>query len=184
MRTLRLPSRPTPVTWSACRAAWRRRRAPLTGGTGAKWGLPYRCVFVCGTAQHLLAAVGRMRAHAQAWHPSHTTAPRSPCDRCEAERELLAPAVAHWQHVQQLQDDAAAAELQLLEDQQAHGTHLMQLLRDKVRQGRVACQPCPMYVCGCAPPVAACLGTLSSLPNTLYATPAGVGSQRERRRCI
>lgn len=52
--------------------------------------------------------------------------------RLVAERELLAPAVAHWQHVQQLEEQVAATELHLLKDQQEHGSKLMALQQQQV----------------------------------------------------
>lgn len=47
--------------------------------------------------------------------------------RLEDERELLAPAVAHWQQVQQLEAAVSTARLQLLQEQQEHGSKLIKL---------------------------------------------------------
>lgn len=48
-----------------------------------------------------------------------------PPDRLVDEREVLAPAVAHWQEVQLLEAAVAASKLQLLSDQQEHGSRLL-----------------------------------------------------------
>jgi hypothetical protein len=48
-----------------------------------------------------------------------------PHNRLVDEREVLAPAVAHWQEVQQLEAAVDASKLQLLSDQQEHGNRLI-----------------------------------------------------------
>jgi hypothetical protein len=65
--------------------------------------------------------------------PCHThththTRPR----RLERVREVLAPAVAHWQQVQELEARVSETKLQLLTDQQEHGGQLLQLLHQQV----------------------------------------------------
>jgi hypothetical protein len=48
------------------------------------------------------------------------------------QREVLAPAVAHWQQVQQMDRELGAAKLQLLKDQQEHGSKLIRVQTHKV----------------------------------------------------
>lgn len=54
------------------------------------------------------------------------------CGRLADHRELLAPAVEHWQQVQQLDADFDSNKLQLLTEQQRHGSRLLQLQTHKV----------------------------------------------------
>lgn len=59
--------------------------------------------------------------------------------RLEDQREALAPAVAHWQAVQQMETEVDATRLQLLTDQQEHGNKLLALQARQVTGCSLAC---------------------------------------------
>jgi hypothetical protein len=79
------------------------------------------------------------------------------CDRLADQRELLAPAVEHWQHVQQMEADVNTTKLNLLSEQQQHGSRLLQLQSHKVCHGgfsepfvctaSLCCKHAPLWHC-------------------------------------
>lgn len=50
----------------------------------------------------------------------------------ETERDQLAPHVAHWQKVQQMEAEFSTAKMKLLQDQQKHGSRLITYQQDQV----------------------------------------------------
>lgn len=59
-----------------------------------------------------------------------------PAPSLEAEREQLAPHVAQWQKVQQMETEFNSTKLQLLQDQQQHGSKLINYQQDQVMPAR------------------------------------------------
>lgn len=57
-------------------------------------------------------------------------------------REVLAPAVAHWQQVQQMEAELGTTKLQLLTDQQEHSSKLIRLQQHQV--GRLSVFGAPL----------------------------------------
>lgn len=54
--------------------------------------------------------------------------------RLEDQRELLAPAVAHWRQVQEMEQEVTCTKLQLLVDQQEHGSLQLRAQQQQVHQ--------------------------------------------------